>query len=526
MPAAVTGFFGRIKGFWDEFTLPQRTIAMLVVALIVLGIVALSSWASQPRMAPVFSNLSPEDASAVVDQLATEGVPYELADGGSTVLVPQEQLYDQRISLAASGLPTSRDGYALLDDMGMTSSDFQQQVTYQRALEGELATTIEAMAGVAGATVHLALPEESVFVDQVVEPTASVFVQLETGQTLDAAGVQAIVNLVSSSIPDMKPGGVSVIDAEGQVLSDAGSGTAPGGASDYEKDVTGSVQAMLDRVVGPGNAVVSVQADLNRDATERLSETFTPADGAPPLSESTSTEEYTGTGTAVGGVLGPDNIAVPGNGGEDGTYTREDQVLNNPVNKVTEQTTVNPGGVARQSVSVVVDAEAGAGLSLAELERMVTAAAGIDTARGDQVVVSRMAFDTSAADAAAEALAAADAEAAAAAQATLIRQAIIAGVVLLVVLVIALMVRRARRERREEIDLGELRLLQAQQLEAFEAEEAAALEAGPETAALPPVAPPEIARTPADDAREELTALANDDPAVVARQLRDWLAVR
>ncbi|MHB1064511.1 MAG: flagellar basal-body MS-ring/collar protein FliF [Georgenia sp.] len=524
MPAAVTGFVGRIKGYWDQFSLPQRTIATLVVALIVLGVVALSLWASKPRMAPVFSNLSAEDAAAVVDQLATNGVPYELADGGATVLVPQDQLYDQRISLAASGLPTSRDGYALLDDMGLTSSDFQQQITYQRALEGELAATIEAMRGVAGATVHLALPEDSVFVDQVVAPTASVFVQLETGQSLDAAGVQAIINLVSSSIPDMQPGGVSVIDAAGQVLSDAGSGTGPGGASDYEKDVTSSVQAMLDRVVGPGNAVVSVQADLNRDATERLSETFTPADGTPPLSESSSTEEYTGTGGAVGGVLGPDNIAVPGNGGGDGTYTRADQVLNNPVNKVTEQTTVNPGGVARQSVSVVVDADAGAGLSLTELERMVTAAAGIDPARGDQVAVSRMAFDTSAADAAAQALAAADAAAAAAAKADLIRQGIIAGVVLLVVLLIALVARRARRERREEIELGELRLLQAQQFQAIQ-EEADEIGQGPETLSPPP-AQIEILRTQADDAREELSVLASDDPAVVARQLRDWLAVR
>ncbi|MFD1505476.1 flagellar M-ring protein FliF [Georgenia yuyongxinii] len=524
MPAAVTGFFGKVKNTWAQFSMPQRTLVILAIAVLVLGATALYSWAAKPTMAPVFSNLSPADASAVVDQLEAEGVKYELADGGGTVLVPREQLYDLRISLAATGVGTTEDGYSLLDDMGMTSSDFQQQVTYQRALEGELAKTITAINGVSAATVHLALPEESVFVDRAVDPTASVFVDLEAGKQLEASAVQAVINLVSSAVPHMDATGVTVVDAAGAVLSATGLGTGPGGASDYEEDVTSDVQAMLDRVVGPGNAVVSVQAELSRDETDRLTETFTPADGAPPLSESTSTEEYTGTGQAVGGVLGPDNIAVP-NGEGDGSYTREDSVLNNPVNKVTEQTTVNPGGVARQSVSVVVDAQAGAGLSLAELERMVTAAAGIDPARGDIVAVSRMAFDTTAADAAAEALAAAEEQAAAERQAELIRNAIIAVVLLVIVLLVAAFIRRARRERREEIDLGELKLLQAQQ-----AEDAAELEAGtpadttylpsvPEPIQLPPA-------TEADAMRAEIAALATEDPAVVAAQLREWLAVR
>src|SRR4051794_21582128 len=127
MPAAVTGFLGRVKNTWEQFTLPQRTLLTLGLAVLVLGIVALTSWASKPTMAPVFSNLAPEDAQAVVDQLEADGVPYELADGGGTVLVPREQLYKERIALAASGVPTSKDGYSLLDNMGMTSSDFQQQ---------------------------------------------------------------------------------------------------------------------------------------------------------------------------------------------------------------------------------------------------------------------------------------------------------------------------------------------------------------------------------------------------------------
>ncbi|MPV38436.1 flagellar basal-body MS-ring/collar protein FliF [Georgenia subflava] len=523
MPAAVTGFFGRLKKTWDEFSLPQRTLVILGLAVLALGVAALVTWTSRPTLSPVFTNLSAEDASAVVDQLEAEGVTYELAAGGSTVLVPAEQLYDLRISLAASGLPTSQDGYSLLDDMSMTSSDFQQQVTYQRALEGELARTIESINGVNTSTVHLALPEESVFVDRAVDPTASVFVQLETGATMDNNAVQAVVNLVSSSVPHMEPTGVSVIDAEGSVLTATGAGGPGGGGdSDYEDGVRGAVQAMLDQVVGPGNAVVAVQAEFSRDATERVTETFTPAEGAPPLSESTSTEEYTGGGQVVGGVLGPDNIAVPNEGAEDGTYTREDSVLNNPVNKVTEQTTINPGGVSRQSVSVIVDAQAGAGIDLLTLERMVTAAAGIDAERGDVVEVSRMAFDSSAAEAAEEALTAAEEAAEAEREAALLRQLIIAAVALVVVLVIAVMVRRARRERREEIDLAELRLLEAESFgELTTGDETMALDAPPVPAALAARQP-----TAADDARAEIAALATADPAVVAKQLREWLAVR
>jgi flagellar M-ring protein FliF len=521
MPGAVSGLLGRVRGTYRQFTLPQRTLVIIGVAVLALGTTALLSWVGKPTMSPVFTDLTPADASAVVDELEARGVPYELTAGGTTVLVPEDQLYDLRIALAADGVPSSEDGYSLLDDMGMTTSDFQQHVTYQRALEGELARTIEAMDGVRAATVHLAIPEESVFVEEAGAPTASVFVELETGASLDADAVQAIVNLVSSAIPGMEPTGVSVIDADGQVLTD---GTGAGGtSSEYEDGVTARVQAMLDRVVGPGNAVVTVQAELSRDQTQRTSETYTPAEGVPPLSSSTTTEEYSGTGTAVGGVLGPDNIAVPDNTDGAGTYSSEQEVLNNTVNKVTEQTAVGPGGVSRQSVSVVVDSQAGAGVSLTELERMIGAAAGIDPSRGDQVAVTRMAFDTSAADRAAEAIEAADKAAAADRQSELIRQGIVAGVALVVLAVVLVVARAARKARRETRDNGRLELVAAQQEAALPAGVAAAAPTLPGVAAPAAIGP---ADAQAETARAEIAALAAEDPAVVAARLREWLAVR
>lgn len=523
MPAAVSGAVARVRETYRQFTMPQRTLVVIGLAVLVLGTTALVSWLGRPTMSPVFSDLSPADASAVVDQLEAQGVPYELAAGGATVLVPENQLYDLRIALAAQGLPSSDDGYSLLDDMGMTSSDFQQQVTYQRAIEGELARTIEAIDGVGTATVHLAIPEESVFVEETAAPTASVFVDLETGATLDTNAVQAVVNLVSSAVPGMEPSGVAVIDSEGHVLTD-GSG-AGSSASDYEDAVTGSIQAMLDRVVGPGNAVVTVQAELSRDQTQRVSETYTPAEGVPPLSSSTTTEEYTGDGTSVGGVLGPDNIAVPSDASREGSYTSETEVLNNAVNKVTEQTAVGPGGVSRQSVSVVIDSQAGAGVSMTDLEQMVIAAAGIDASRGDQVAVSRMAFDTSAADRAAAAITAAEEQAAADRTSELIQQGIVAGVALAVLVVVLLVAKSVRKGRRESVDLGQLELSAA-----FGDEpQGLALGAGGQLPALADrqtQAAITAGGAAAESARAEVAALAAEDPAVVAARLRDWLAVR
>ncbi len=188
MPSTVTSAVDRAKAVVAQFSLAQRTLAIIGVAGLVLGAVALSSWMSKPTFSPLFSGVSAADASAIVDQLEGEGVEYELADGGSTILVPAEQLYATRLSVAAAGLPAASDGagYSLLDDMGMTASEFQQEVTLQRAMEGELAKTIGAISGVEAATVKLAMPEETVFVSETADPTASVFIQTKQGVSLEA----------------------------------------------------------------------------------------------------------------------------------------------------------------------------------------------------------------------------------------------------------------------------------------------------------------------------------------------------
>jgi flagellar M-ring protein FliF len=463
-------------------------------------------------------------------------------------------VYQERLTAAAAGLPSTAGtgGYTLLDTMGVTSSEFQQDVTYKRAIEGELANTIKAMDGVKNATVQLAIPEQTVFVAEQRDPTASVFVETQAGVSLTTEQVQAIVNLTSASVEGMTPTGVAVTDSTGTVLSQVGTGATGGGAGEageYETKVQTAVQTMLDKVVGVGNSSVVVAAQLDSNSGTRVTERFTePESGPLALNESTTTEQYgaggAGDGTGQTGVLGPDNIAVPaGADGEaaDGAagdgYVNESATKNNAVDKVTETMSVPSGTVARQTVSVALNATAAQGVNMQSIRDLVDSAAGIDGARGDTVDVAMVDFDTTAAAAAQEALAAADAAAATEAMWSTIRTASIVGVIALAA-IIALIVfaRRSRRQAREDVDLGELAAANAAQtwdatmrLD-LDAASGRSMLAGDDSATqmLPVVEAPEPSpeAVSAERRRAEVDALAERDPAKTAELLRGLMDQR
>lgn len=543
MPAALTGALSRLTSTVRGFSVAQRTIALIGVAVLALGGFALTSWISKPQLTPLFSGLAGDDASAIVDQLQTDNVAYELADGGATILVPQDAVYDERLKAAAAGLPGDTEGgYSLLDTMGMTSSEFQQSVTYKRAIEGELAKTISAMKGVNTASVQLAIPEETVFVSEQADPTASVFIDTQGG-ALTSEQVQAIVHLTSASIENMKPTDVAVIDSEGSVLSAVGTGVgATDGAGDRQEEVRQSVQAMLDKLVGPGNSTVAVAFDVDEESATRVEETFTKPEGDPALTESTvggSGSDGSARGGTSSGVLGPDNIAVPDNldtpegstdsttdaastdsAGGSGTSSRT-----NAINKVTETRTIPAGAVARETVSVAVDTDAAKGVDASEVSDLVTAAAGLDRDRGDQVVVKMVSFDTSAAEAASKALAEAEAAESAAGFESLLRTGIIViGVLGLLVAAIVFFLRRPRRESRESVDLGQLDdILNAPTLPMrFRPEVENPVPGVLAEGFGQPPAPltPTAEALPADRARSDIHAMADSDPEGTAALLR------
>ncbi|HEY5247132.1 MAG TPA: flagellar basal-body MS-ring/collar protein FliF, partial [Dermatophilaceae bacterium] len=250
------------------FTTGQKTITALALLAVILGGSFFYKWAATPTYAPLFSNLSGTDASAIVDKLSADGTPYQLTDGGSTITVPQESVYAERIKMSGQGLPSGdTTGYALLDKQGLTTSQFQQTVDYQRAVEGELEKTINSIDGVRSAIVHLAIPQQSVFTSDTTKPTASVLISTQPGVSMTSQQVQSVTNLVSAAVPGMAANGVSVSDSTGRVLTSVGAtGTTQGGAgdtraqmtADFESRTTTQLQDMVDRLVGPGHAVVQV----------------------------------------------------------------------------------------------------------------------------------------------------------------------------------------------------------------------------------------------------------------------------
>jgi flagellar M-ring protein FliF len=278
MKSALAGTLERARSTFATISLGQKVVIGLLAAGLLLGGFYFYSWITTPTQAPLFSNLAATDASAIVDELNAQGVAYELADGGSTIMVAKDAVYDLRLTMSGMGLPAGQDtGYALLDEQGITTSEFQQQVTYQRALEGELSKTLEALDGVNQAVVHVALPKDEVFVTEQGEPTASVLLDLAAGTQLSGEQIQAVTNLVSSSVQDMDPDQVTVTDSTGQVLSAAGTGvTAAAGDArsqveqDYENRLADKAQQILDRVLAPATP------------SRRCGPTWTCPSGSPP----------------------------------------------------------------------------------------------------------------------------------------------------------------------------------------------------------------------------------------------------
>jgi flagellar M-ring protein FliF len=520
----------RVIDTFGSFTPGQKAVTIAAILALAIGGYFFATWASKPSYAMLFNNLSSKDAAAVVESLQATGAPYELANGGQTILVPKDQVNNLRIQLSGEGLPAEADsGYALLDEQGITTSDFMQQVGYQRALEGELANTIKSIEGVEAATVHLVIPQKDVFSDDEKKPTASVLVASRGLDNLDGGQVKSIVHLVASSVEGLAPEDVTVAGSDGRILSAGGGAVVGGGDGDarseqttsFEQRMSTSLQKMLDSVVGPGHAVVQTTADLDFDQTETRTRTYSDDPSVRPLSESSKRETYNGAGGGNGGVLGPDNIQVPGNAaGGSGTYDATEETKNNAVGQTDEVRKSAPGSIRKLNVAVLLDSRTAGTVDPAQVQQLVTAAAGIDAARGDTIAVSAMPFDTSGAD---QARATAEAAAAEQRQAEQMSMAKTGGMAVLVLLLIFLAWRASRRARRSKLTAEEIAQLEAMQA-ALEAQRLAALEAN--TPAALEAATIDAEQQARDGRHREITQMVEQQPDEVAALLRGWLAER
>jgi len=526
LPAPVRRFTDGFKAF----TPGQKAVTIAAILALVIGAYFFATWASKPSYSILFNNLSTKDASAIVQSLEKSGAAYELSNNGQTILVPKDQVDNLRLSLSSEGLPGDAEtGYALLDQQGITTSDFMQHVDYQRAMEGELASTIKSIDGVEAATVHLVMPQKDVFADDQNQTTASVLVASNPSTPLTNQQVQAIVHLVAASVEGLDPTQVTVAGADGRILS-AGGGAAVASGGDsgsdsqtvsFQNRLNTSLQNMLDSVVGPGHSAVATTAQLDFDQSEVTSETYTSDPTVQALSESTSREAYNGNGNGTGGVLGPDNIQVPnGNTSTSGTgqYENTQRTANNAVDKTQEIRKQAPGKISRLSVAVLLDSTTAGSVDSAKIQQLVSAAAGIDATRGDTIAVTAMPFNTSAATAAQSALAIAAKSEQSARQLSLIKTAVL---VLIVLFLIFLAWRASRRaKKRKSLNPAELQHLEDMQA-ALDQQRLAELNSTIPTPAL------QLAANREEEAREErqreIEQMVEDQPEEMAALLRGWL---
>lgn len=534
MPAQLARLRDRATAVLAGFTSGQKTMLALALVALVFGGMFFGKWAGKPSYAPLFTDLSASDAAAITEKLDASKTPYQLADGGATVMVPKSEVYKARLDMSAKGLPAGGStGYALLDKQGITTSEFRQRVDYQRALEGELSRTISSIDGVTAATVRLVIPTQDLFSEDERKPSASVLVKTAPGKTLSAGQVRAIVHLTSSSVEGLTPEQVTVADAKGTVLSapgkdgmDLAAGDARATATrQYEDSLTQSVQDMLTKVLGPGHAAVQVRAELDFDETKKTSESYDTSTADKPINEATTKETFAGTGAPTGGILGPNSTPVASGGAGTSNYSKDEVTRNYAVGKVVEEVRTAPGTVKRLSVAVLLDSKA-KGVDTSSVEKLVSAAAGVDSARGDTVAVDRMPFDQTAQKQAAADLKAAEQAEKRSGMLGLARTVL---TVLLALFVLLQIMRATKRTTRTAIELPGVTPLELAPVHA-------AVGAGAVTATAPvPAAVGAAARAPEIESaaaeqrlrvQAEIGNLIERQPDEVAQLLRSWLADR
>ena len=366
--------------------LQQKIGYLITLAALIAVLGGLWMWSKAPDFRVLYASLSDRDGGAVVAALSQMNVPYRFSEVGGAIMVPAPQLHEVRMKLAAQDLPRAGgDGFRAIDNQKFGTSQFVEQINYQRALESELARSIQTLAGVQGARVHLAINRPSVFVREAQKPSASVVLQLNAGRSLEPGQVSAIVNLVSNSVPDLPSRNVSVVDQTGTLLSSQGmqgNGLDPGQIKykrEIESDFVKNIEKIISPFVGDGNVRAQVTAEMDFSKIERVDKKYDPntsQENAALRSSSTSESVQGGSVAAGGGVPGAASnqppqtasapISAPGaqpnqtqstqtTNAQTGVTQRKDATVNYEVGEAISHTVQQVGTVKRLSMAVVVN---------------------------------------------------------------------------------------------------------------------------------------------------------------------------
>lgn len=358
----------RVREWWQTSDRQTRLIAVGSAVGLVIVMIALSFWATQPEWDVLYTGLSPTDSGAIVARLKQAKVPYRLSAGGSTIEVPAQHRDEMLLSLAAEGLPNQGTlGYSRLEKLGFGTTQAVEQETTRIAHEEALQNTISRLQPVAGARVHITPAIDSPFVGEKKPAKASVMVDLKPGQQLTREQIASIVFLVSRSVAGLSPENVSVVDEYANLLWDGSqaSDMAPGVASNkleleraYAETVQRELQQQLDAVLGPGKSRLTVTAELDLDREEvNQKQIETGPDGqGTPISETRTEETVRGAGPRGGGGTGAVPTYPMSPAGSPGEYKHSSTTTNYEVGQSTIHRVKTPGRVVRMSVAAMVDA--------------------------------------------------------------------------------------------------------------------------------------------------------------------------
>ncbi len=437
----------RLRYALSRLSNQQKILLMVAVAAIIAIAVAASTWLKQADYRILFSNIGERDGGAIIAALDQMNIPYKFNESGGAIMIPGGKVHEVRLRLASQGLPKSGGvGFELLENQKFGVSQFAEQINYQRGLEGELARTIQSIGAVQVARVHLAIPKPTVFVREELKPSASVLLNLYPGRALEPSQIAGIQNLVAASVPNLATTSVTLIDQSGTMLSQLKSKLTEAGldptqlryVQEVESNATKRIEAILEPIVGKGNARVQVAADIDFSQSEQTAETHRP-NSTPPdisirsqqISESASatpsaqgvpgaltnqppvpaTAPLTQPPVAGAGAAAPTGQPVPGQLNAAGVQaainsvaqpinTRKDSTINYEVDKTIRHTKQSIGAIKRLSAAVVINHRKDAkgavkplpDADLKQINDLVREAMGYNKDRGDTVSVANAPF--------------------------------------------------------------------------------------------------------------------------------------
>jgi len=411
----------QVRQLLATLSLKQKVLILAAAFAVVMGAVGFTRWQHERGFKPLYSNLAPDDASAVVQKLKEGAIEHRVSENGTTILVAEERIPELRLEMAGAGVPRSgRIGFELFDKTNLGITDFTEHVNYRRALEGELERSVKSLNQVDQARVHVTPPRDSVFLESREAAKASVLVHLRPGTRLSAQNVAAVTNLVASAVEGLSPESVSVLDMDGNLLNRPRHLNSQEAEADetleykdrLEKQLMAKINATLEPVLGEGRFRTGVSVDCDFTSGEQSEESFDPQKSV--MAASQRSEDLLGGGSQSGGVPGTaSNLPQPPSrtSSSGPTSTRRSESITYQTSRVVRHVKLPEGVVKRVSASILLDQDTvwqGQGKKKARvlvppspekvktIHDLVAAAIGLTPERGDQLIIESLPFEATA----------------------------------------------------------------------------------------------------------------------------------